>query len=194
MTVYVYLRKRSNRQMLTSAEEVPGPYWSLWRQRRFPAGELTPGDRVLLVDHWREDARLSWEVTPTHVEHVVVDSKADAIDRIARSFGVDENVLADDAYLAAKDDARSVLLAWKAEPVCRLNVPRPPGLKIERHGWARLSETETERLLMTARDLAETEAAALGLSGLHDDSSDDDGPPRPDVVALAAFEQYVDAV
>jgi hypothetical protein len=29
MTVYVYLRKRSNRQMLTSAEEVPGPYWSL---------------------------------------------------------------------------------------------------------------------------------------------------------------------
>jgi hypothetical protein len=193
MTVYVYLRKRSNRQMLTSAEEVPGPYWSLWRQRRFPAGELAPGDRVLLVDHWREDDRLSWEVTPTHVEHVVVEAITDAITHIAQTFGVDEGMVADDSYLAAKKDVRSVLLAWTAEPVCRLNLPRPPGLRIERHGWGRLTETETERLLATAKDLAEMEAAALGLSGLHDDSTGDEGPPRPDVVSLEAFRESVEA-
>jgi hypothetical protein len=193
MTVYVYMRKRSNRQMLTSVEEVPGPYWSLWRRRRFPAGELAPGDRVLLVDHWREDDRLSWEVTPTHVEHLVVESKADAIAHISRTFAVDEDVVADDSYLSGKEDLRSVLLAWTAEPVCRLNLPRPPGLKIERHGWARLAEAETEQLLATAKQLAEAEAAALGLSGLHDESSDDEGPPRPDVVALEAFHDTVDA-
>lgn len=193
MTVYVYLRKRSNRQMLTSAEEVPGPYWSLWRRRRFPAGELAPGDRVILLDHWREDDRLSWEVTPTRVEHVSVATIADAITHIAESFGVDEDTVADDSYLAAKEDVRSVLLAWAAEPVCRLNLPRPPGLRIERHGWGRLAETEAERLLAAAKDLAETEAAALGFPGLHDDATDDEGPPRPDVVSLEAFREPVDA-
>jgi hypothetical protein len=192
MTVFVYLRKRSNRQMLTSPEEVPGPYWSLWRRRRFPAGELTPGDRVLLVDHWREDDRLSWEVTPTNVEHIVVDSKADAIAHIAQTFGVDEDTVADDSYLSAKEDKRSILLAWAAEPVCRLNLPRPPGLKIERHGWARLTETETESLLAVAKELAETEAAALGLTGPQD-PADDEGPPRPDVVSLEAFRDSAEA-
>ena len=193
MTVFVYLRKRSNRQMLTSPEEAPGPYWSLWRQRRFPAGELVPGDRVLLVDHWREDARLSWEVTPTHVEHLVVGSKADAIAHIAQAFGIDEHTVADDSYLAAKGDKRSVLLAWAAEPVCRLNLPRPPGLKIGRHGWARLAETETETLLALAKELADAEAAALGLTVPQDDTEDDDAPPRPDVVSLEAFRESVEA-
>jgi hypothetical protein len=164
MTVYVYLRKRSNRQVLTSEGEVPGPYWNLWRYRRFPAGELAPGDRVLLVDHWREDDRLSWEVTPAQVEHLVVESKADAIAHIARTFGVAESTVADDGYLGAKNDVRSVLLAWTAEPVCRLNLPRPPGLKVGRHGWARLAETETEELLKAAKELATTEAAAMGLT------------------------------
>jgi hypothetical protein len=148
---------------------------------------------VLLVDHWREDDRLSWEVTPTHVEHRVVDSRADAIAHISQAFGLDEQAVADDSYLAAKADTRSVLLAWAAEPVCRLNLPRPPGFKIGRHGWARLAETETERLLAVAKDLADTEAAALGLAGPQDDAADDEGPPRPDVVSLEAFRESVEA-
>ena len=163
MTVYVYMHKRTNRQTLTSEQEAAGPYWSLWRRRRFPAGSLDTGDRVLLLDHWRGDDRFSWQVTAATVEYQTVESKADAIEHIARVFGLPEETVACDPYIGQKDDVRSVLLAWDAVPVERLNLPRPPGLRIGRDGWARLTEQEAHDTLVAARELAEAEEEALGL-------------------------------
>ena len=89
----------------------------------------------------------------TEVDHQRVDSKAEAITHIAEMFGLDEDEVADDAYLGGKDDGCGVLLVWRGEQVRKLNLPRPPGMKIERHGWGRLDEASLERLLADAAKL-----------------------------------------
>jgi hypothetical protein len=153
MSSYVYLRKRLTSQGLTTEDELSRPNWSLWRSRRFPWGDLEPGDRVLLIDHWREDDRLSWELSVTDVHHQRVDSKSEAVTYLAEAYGIPVDELEDDVYLAAKEDGPGVLLAWRGEQTRRLNLPRPPGLKIARHGWGRLDEQAVERLLAEATTL-----------------------------------------
>jgi hypothetical protein len=153
MAIYVYLRKRLTSQGLTTEDELSRPNWSLWRSRRFPWGDLEPGDRVLLIDHWREDDRLSWELSVTDAHHQRVGSKAEAVTYLAEAYGMSEDELEDDVYLAGKEDGPGVLLAWRGERIRRINLPRPPGLKIARHGWGRLDEQTAERLLAEAATL-----------------------------------------
>jgi hypothetical protein len=153
MAIYVYMRKRLTTQGLTTEDELGLPYWNLWQTRRFPWGELQPGDHVWLLDHWREEDRLSWELSVTEVDHRRVDSKSEAITHLAEMFGLTEEEIEDDAYLAGKADGRGVLLAWRGEQVRRLNVPRPPGLRIARHGWGKLDTADARRLLTDAASL-----------------------------------------
>jgi hypothetical protein len=153
MTIYVYMRKRLTNQGLTTEDELGDPNWSLWRTRRFPWGDLQPGNHVLLLDHWRDEDRLSWELIVTEAVHQRVDSKPDAIAHLAQLFGLDEEKLEDDAYLAGKEDGPGVLLAWRGEQLRRLNLPRPPGLKLARHGWGRLEPEEAQQLLADAARL-----------------------------------------
>ena len=153
MAIYVYLRKRLTSQGLTTEDELGHPNWSLWRSRRFPWGDLELGDRILLIDHWRDEDRLSWELSVTDVHHQRVTSKSEAVNYLAETYGIPEEVLDDDVYLAGKEDGPGVLLAWCGEQIRRLNLPRPPGLKIARHGWGRLDEQTAERLLAEAATL-----------------------------------------
>jgi hypothetical protein len=153
VAIYVYLRKRLTSQGLTTEDELIRPNWSLWQSRRFPWGDLEPGNRVLLVDHWREEDRLSWELRVTDAHHRRVGSKSEAVDYLVEAFGLPEAELEDDVYLAGKADGPGVLLAWRGEQTRRLNLPRPPGLKIARHGWGRLDEDATEELLAVAAKL-----------------------------------------
>jgi hypothetical protein len=165
LPIYVYLRKRTKHQGLTTEEELVGPYWSLWQQRRFPYGELTAGHEVILLDHWRDEDRLSWVLAVTDVEHLHVESKADAVARIAGKFGLNQEDVADDPYLGAKEEGAGYLLTWRAEAIERLNLPRPTGLKLARHGWGRYTEAEIGEYMEEAAalrtplppDLAEAE-------------------------------------
>lgn len=153
LPIYVYMRKRSARQGLTTEDELSGPYWSLWQQRRFPYDELELGHQVLLLDHWRDEDRLSWELAVAEVDHRPVESKADAITHIATMFGLIEDDVADDPYLGAKEDGPGYLVAWRGDGIRRLNLPRPTGLKLARHGWGRYTETEMDVLLEEAAAL-----------------------------------------
>jgi hypothetical protein len=153
LPIYVYMRKRSARQGLTTEDELAGPYWSLWRQRRFPYGDLEVGDQVLLLDHWRDEDRFSWQLAVAEVEHRHVESKAEAIDHIATMFGLPEDDVADDPYLGAKDEGAGFLIAWRGDGIRRLNLPRPAGFKLSRHGWGRYPEPEMDTYLEQAAAL-----------------------------------------
>ena len=153
MAIYVYMRKRSTSEGLTTEEELGRPNWSLWRTRRFPWGDLDRGDRVLLIDHWRDEDRLSWELSVAEAHHRRVTSKPEAMAYLAKVFAVPAEELEDDVYLAGKNDGPGVLLAWRGEQVRRLNLPRPPGLKLARHGWGRLDAAAANRLLAEAANL-----------------------------------------
>jgi hypothetical protein len=162
LPIYVYMRKRTTRQGLTTEDELAGPYWSFWQQRRFPYEELEHGHEVLLLDHWRDEDRLSWQLAVAEVEHRHVESKADAITHIADTFGLAENDVADDPYLGAKNDGPGFLVAWRAAGIRRLNLPRPTGLKLARHGWGRYTDTELGILLEEAAALVTPVPADLG--------------------------------
>jgi hypothetical protein len=153
LPIYVYMRKRTTKQGLTTEEELTGPYWSLWQQRRFPYDELATGHQVLLLDHWRDEDRFSWELSVAEVAHLHVESKREAILSIATMFDLNRNEVADDPYLGAKEDGPGYLVAWSAEASRRLNLPRPTGLKIARHGWGRYSDAEMAEYLEEAAAL-----------------------------------------
>jgi hypothetical protein len=153
LPIYVYLRKRTTKQGLTTEEELAGPYWSLWQQRRFPYGELAVGHQVLLLDHWRDEDRFSWELAVAEVQHLHVESKLDAITHIAGMFGLKKGDVADDPYLGGKEDGPGFLVTWRAEGLKRLNLPRPTGLKLARHGWGRYTEAEMGEYLEEAAAL-----------------------------------------
>jgi hypothetical protein len=89
----------------------------------------------------------------TDVHHQRVDSKSEAVEYLAEVYDIAVDELEDDVCLAAKEDGPGVLLAWRGEQTRRLNLPRPPGLKIARHGWGRLDEQAVERLLAEATTL-----------------------------------------
>lgn len=140
MATYVYRRNHRSDPRTTDETEVKGPFWSLWRSKLPPAGTLAIGDHVVLLDHWRDDDRLSWELEVDRAEHHRYDTKDEAIRTIAAAFEVSETDLSEDPYISAKPDGPGVLLAWTGRPLRRLDLPRPTGLSVGRHGWVMVDE------------------------------------------------------
>jgi hypothetical protein len=182
MATYVYRRNHRSDPRIGDETAVGGPHWSLWRNALLPAGALAPGDRVVLLDHWRGDDRLSWELEVDRAEHLRYGTKAEAIQCIARAFDLTEVRVAEDGYIAAKGDGPGVLLAWSGRPVRRLDLPRPLGLSVARHGWVAVDDAAALRWW-------DADAADLDV-GSH---AADPAQHHPDTVTAAADDAMHDA-
>jgi hypothetical protein len=159
MATYAYRRKHPIRPTLDGSDTV-GPHWSLWRSPRPPAGLLAVGDHVILVDNWRGQSRVTWDLVVNRVEHGKFATKREAMSALARAFDLSMQDLLADAYLAQKGDGAAVLLAWTGRPVRQVDLPRPAELTFARHGWASVKDADAIRWWGTEAVTAPVEDAA----------------------------------
>jgi hypothetical protein len=122
-------------------------HWNLWMTRRLPYQDLVDGSRITLVDSWTDGGqtlgRLTWEVEAVNVLKMEYSTKAQAIRAIAAQMNETVSYVKGNRY-TMNGPVRGYLLAWQVKPVRRLDLPRPPDMKLGRHGWLR--ENDPARL------------------------------------------------
>ena len=110
-------------------------YFNMWQKRLWPYKELIPGDELL----WYEtpSGRLVWRSRVVDVERFPYSSKNDARDRLVSRFGaLDEQ----QPYFRDAPD-RGYCLAYKVDPLERLAIHKPEGLRFPMSGWLRDAPT-----------------------------------------------------
>ncbi len=108
---------------------------------------MEDGARVLLLQSWPGGGRFSHLVQARDVLKEHCTTWQDAVDTLVRWSGLSEDEVREEPYTAAREgDGPLHLIAWRAEPLFELDLPRPPGLALRRNGWAVLSEDELEAL------------------------------------------------
>lgn len=120
---------------MSKSEISDASWWNLWARRLRPYGELQEDDHVILVDSWPGGSRLGWEVKVSTIVHSEYDKKSEAVGIIAGELGVLESSVMTDPYTADKPDRPGVLIAWHAQPLRYLGIPRPTDFVFGRHGW-----------------------------------------------------------
>lgn len=124
--------RRANRTRAQVQDEF---YWNLWRRAIPPFNALTDGVDILLLESWSGGAVISWHVRAVDVITTRVADKAGAIRVIERQSGLTRAQVLSDEYTRDKPDDVTALIFWAARPVKRLDLPKPPQLKVNRNGW-----------------------------------------------------------
>jgi hypothetical protein len=118
--------------------------------RRDPPYHLiTDGIQILLLNTWTErggGSVVDWLVTAREVHTAQFPDKRAAIRAIARWAGETPRWVRDGEYSERRPDNSGTVIYWRAEPVRRLGVPRPPGLAVGRNGWL-VTDDESLRVL-----------------------------------------------
>ena len=131
---------------MLSKQDVAGDgHWNLWTVRMHPFNELEDGIRIVLVDSWPDGSRLSWEVKATKVVTALYSSKRSAIRMIAKAVGWHEREVAAHQYTKDHPQTTGFVLAFRFQPVRRIGRPRPKGLRMRQHGWAKVDDSATLR-------------------------------------------------
>jgi hypothetical protein len=124
-----------------SSSEVKAEYcWSLWKTAQSPSSLLANGLEVVLVDSWPGGSRLTWLASMEDVLSEPYVTKKAAITRLSRHFSLRPSEVLSNPYTLAKADGPGHLIAWRASPVKKLNVPRPPDLKFRPNGWLQVED------------------------------------------------------
>lgn len=122
-------------------------WWNLWKTRQQPYQELKDGIRVLLLQSWPGGGRLSHLVRARDVLKQHCSTWEDAVATLVGWSGLSEADVRNEPYTAArKGDGPLHLIAWRAEELLELDLPRPAGLALRRNGWAVLSVDELTAL------------------------------------------------
>ena len=122
-------------------------WWHLWKIRQQPYRELTDGTRILLLQSWPGGGRFSHLVQAHDVLKQHCPTWQDAVEALDRWSGPPADEVRDNPYTAAREgDGPLHLIAWRAEVLLKLDLPRPAGLLLRRNGWAVLSEDELDAL------------------------------------------------
>jgi hypothetical protein len=114
-------------------------HWNLWPTRMMPYKDLTNGTHVVLVESWRGGGWLTWEVAAVQVLAAPYQSKAEAVRMIARRLKITEREVRGHDYTRKGPDA-GFLLALRYKPVRRLELPRPPDMRLQQHGWLKVED------------------------------------------------------
>lgn len=116
----------------TSVDEFRNAYYfNMWQKRLWPYEELVSGDELL----WYEtpSARLVWKSRVVRVERFPYASKKDVQDQLVSQFGA-----LDEQQPYYRDaPSRGHCIAYKVEPLQRLGIPKPEGLRFPMSGWLR---------------------------------------------------------
>src|SRR6266496_3789612 len=128
-------------QLPTRVEEFRDAYYfNMWLKRLWPYKELDTGDELL----WYETPtrRLVWRSRVVAVERFTYSSKLDARDKLVSCFG------ALDEHQPYFRDAptRGYCVAYEAEQLERLAIPKPVDLRFPMSGWCRDAQTVAEWL------------------------------------------------
>jgi len=131
--------------------------WNLWEKRLAPYGRLEIGDRVLLAYKNREgknmfgwDAEVSNEVqcdyaTIAETHTIVKQAFPEAVDH----WELTRKNWLEHPYNVDKPEP-GYLVAFSAVGKRLLNVPRPDDIKISRHGWLELTESQYLDIVLAA--------------------------------------------
>jgi len=119
-----------------SAPKVREQYWwNIWRTRQKPFDILADGMPVLLLDAWPGGGVLSWLVRARDVHTERLADKNTAVRAIARWAGQSRAWVLTNRYSADRRADSGVVIYWRATPVARLGIPRPPQVAVRRNGW-----------------------------------------------------------
>lgn len=110
-------------------------WWNVWKVRQLPFNELRDGSLVLLLNSWPEGGRLSWLVRARNVHTEVRQDKDSAVSAIASWGGLPPSQVSGNPYTAQWAADAGVVIFWRAEPLARVDVPRPEQLALGRDGW-----------------------------------------------------------
>lgn len=110
-------------------------WWNVWKVRQLPFNELRDGSLVLLLNSWPEGGRLSWLVRARNVHTEVRQDKDSAVSAIASWGGLPPSQVSGNPYTAQWPADAGVVIFWRAEPLARVDVPRPEQLALGRDGW-----------------------------------------------------------
>lgn len=122
-------------------------WWNLWKTRQRPYQELDDGTRVLLLQSWPGGGRFSHLVRARDVLKEHCRTWEDAVETLVHWSGLSEDEVREEPYTAAREgDGPLHLIAWKADALLELDLPRPGGLALRRNGWAVLTEDELHAL------------------------------------------------
>jgi hypothetical protein len=110
-------------------------YWNLWRRALTPFKVIADGVDILLLESWDGGGIISWHVRAHNVVATPVADKDAAIRAIARHAGKTRRWVLSDPYTRDRPDDITTLIYWTAQPVKRLDVPKPSALKVLRNGW-----------------------------------------------------------
>ena len=117
-------------------------WWNLWMRRQVPFNLLADGMPVVLLDSWPGGGELSWLVRAKDVHRSEHPDKHAAVRDIAKWAGVTRKEILSDPYTAGRPGDAGKALFWRAEPVRRLGLPKPPGLHLLRNGWLVTDEAQ----------------------------------------------------
>lgn len=135
-------------------------WWNLWKIRLQPYSELEDGSLVLLLQSWPGGGRFSHLVQARDVLKKHCASWEDAVQALVRWSGLSEEEVREEPYTASREDDDPLhLIAWRADGLLELDLPRPAGLPLRRNGWAVLSKDELEALGL--EDVVAPDAPAL---------------------------------
>lgn len=126
----------------TRSEVLQFTWWNLWARRLPPFHDLAGGSEIVLVDTWPGGGRLSWLVRAHDVHTDRYETPDEAVRVLARWAGRTRAQVLTDPYTAGRTGP-GWLLAWRARPVQRLDLPRPADLEMGRHGWAFVDDPRT---------------------------------------------------
>jgi len=122
--------------MPTEADVRAERWWNIWRTRQAPFSAIENGSFVLLLDSWPgRGGVLSWLVRAEDVRKQVLPDKNAAVQSIASWVGETRRWVLGNPYTADRRADAGVVIFWRAEPIIRLDVVRPPQLTIRRNGW-----------------------------------------------------------
>ena len=115
-------------------------WWNLWKTALRPYDVIQDGSLVVMVDSWPGGSRMSWLGRAEQVLCEPYVSKDEAILRVRRHLDLTKREVLADPCTAAKDEGPGYLLAWLAQPVRRIDLRLPPGLRFRPNGWLEVTD------------------------------------------------------
>lgn len=110
-------------------------YFNMWQKRLWPYKELITGDELL----WYEtpSGRLVWKSRVVEVERFAYSRKDEVRNNLVSRFGA----LDEDQPYFRDAPKQGYCVAYKVEPLERLDIPKPEGVRFPMSGWLRDAST-----------------------------------------------------
>jgi len=109
-------------------------WFNMWQRKLWPYQELVPSDLL----YWYESPskRIVWRTRVAAVDRFSYASKREAARGLKERFGdFDEG---QPYYVRAPE--QGFCLAWKVDPLQRLNLAKPRGFRFPQQGWLRIDD------------------------------------------------------